>query len=148
MVVFRCYDPSSDGSGGIHWWYDRQITPEVRSAIDSALELMSREAQLDGHPKFKPLRGKCSGLAEIKIDIPIERAENSDRRPKRKRRRERTEINVRILGCNNAPNTHFTLLTGFIKKGGSDYGPACRQAHSRSKGVSKNAEKAKPCSFP
>src|SRR5262245_9077047 len=134
MVVFRCYDPRSDGTGGIHRWYEREISSEVRSAIDAVLELMSREAQLDGHPKFKSLRGKCSGLAEIKVDIPIKSAKN--KQSKKKRRRERTEINVRILGPDNPPNSHFILLIGFIKRGGSDYGPACRQAHNRKEGVS------------
>jgi hypothetical protein len=146
MVAFRCYDPSTDGSGGIHRWYGTEIGPEIRSAIDGALELMGQEVQLDGHPSFKALRGKCSGLAEIKIDIPVQ--PTSPIQKKKLKRRERIEINVRILGANEPPNTHFTLLVGFIKAGGPDYGPACLQAHRRHKGVRKNAGRARPCNFP
>jgi hypothetical protein len=135
MVVFRCYDPSADGSGGIHLWYGAQA-PEVRSAIDGTLELMAREAKLDGHPGFKPLRGKGRGLAEIKIDFAVKRDKKSE------------QIHARILGPHNPPNTEFLLLVGFLKKGGPDYGPACHQAHKRNHGVKKNARKGKPCRFP
>jgi hypothetical protein len=146
MVEFRCYDPSNNGTGGIHHWYHKEITPEVRAGIDAALELMSKEKTLESHPSFKLLRGKCSGLAEIKIDIPISGAVPVKR--KGKKGRKRTQINVRLLGPNNPPNTIFILLTGFIKIGGPDYGPACKQAHQRNEGVKKNANKIWTCHFP
>jgi hypothetical protein len=152
MVTFRCYDPSADASGGIHRWYYREIPPNIQAEIDATLELLEVEPTLDGHPSFKPLRGKCLGLAEIKIDIPLEkekgRPKNKQRRKGKRKRRERTEINVRILGPDRAPNIQFILLTGFIKLGDSQYGPMCKQAHSRKRGVEKNAAKAKSCSFP
>jgi len=147
MVEFRCYDPTADGTGGIHRWYYKEITPEIRASIDSALELMALEKNLDDHPNFKRLRGKCLGLAEIIIDIPIENNEN-DARTKRRKNRNRGKINIRILGPDNPPNSQFMLLTGFVKRGGPDYGPACHQAHNRNKGVDKNANKALPCYFP
>jgi hypothetical protein len=135
MVVFRCYDPSTDGKGGIHRWHDAQASA-VRSAIDGALELMAREAKLDEHPGYKPLRGKGSGLAEIKIDFSVKHGKKTE------------QIHVRLLGPHSPPVTEFILLTGFLKKGGPDYGPACHQAHNRNKGVMKDAGKAKPCRFP
>jgi hypothetical protein len=138
MVAFRCYDPSTNGSGGIHVWYDAQ-TLEVRSAIDATLELMAVETALDGHPSFKPLRGKCLGLAGIKIDFAIKDNKNS----KRVR-----QIHVRLLGPYDPPTKEFVLLTGFLKKGGSDYGPMCKQAHNRKRGVQRNDQKSKPCRFP
>jgi hypothetical protein len=138
MVAFRCYDPSTDGSGGIHLWYDAQIA-EVRSAIDATLELMAHEAVLDEHPSYKPLRGKCGGLAEIKIDLAIRGAQNPKKIEK---------IHVRLLGPHNPPTREFVLLTGFLKKGGPDYGPACTQAHNRARGVERNSQRAKPCLFP
>lgn len=153
MVAFRCYDPSDDGSGGIHRWYYRELSPEIQSEVDATFELLSTEMNLDGHPSFKPLRGKSgSGLAEIKIDVPIKKEKETEK-PKRTRkgkrkRRERTEINVRILGPHNPPNTQFILLTGFIKLGDPQYGPMCKQAQGRKRGVEKNAAKAKPCRFP
>src|ERR1700734_469755 len=98
MVAFRCYDPSANGTGGIHLWYRAQI-PEVRSAIDGALEVMAHEKSLDGHIAFKPLRGRCSGLAEIKIDFPIKRRKKTD------------HIHIRLLGPHNPPNVEFVLLT-------------------------------------
>src|SRR5262249_13524064 len=131
MVTFRCYDPSADGGGGIHLWYQQQV-PEVRSAIDGALEVMALEARLDWHPNYKPLRGRCAGLAEIKIDFALDGE----------------QIHVRLLGPHNPPTIEFLLLSGFLKKGGPEYGPMCRQAHNRNRGVIKNAGKGKPCRFP
>jgi hypothetical protein len=150
MVAFRCYDPSADGTGGIHHWYYKEISPEIQSEIDGALELMSLEAKLDeNHPSFKALRGKGLGLAEIKIDIPVlDDTPTAGKRKGKQKRRKKTEINVRLLGPNEPPNTCFILLTGFIKLGGSDYGPACRRAHQRRKGVKRNANKVRPCHFP
>lgn len=151
MVSFRCYDPSIDGSGGIHRWYYREISPDIRSEVDATIELLSVEAKLDGHPNFKALRGKSGrGLAEIKIDIQIKKgnAQPKQRRRRKRKRRERTQINVRILGPDNPPNKSFILLTGFIKLGDSQYGPMCKQAHSRKRGVEKNAAKARSCRFP
>jgi hypothetical protein len=138
MVAFCCYDPSTDGSGGIHLWYEA-LAPKIRSAIDATLELMAVETTLDEHPSFKPLRGKCRGLAEIKIDIEIKDSKN----PKRTHK-----IHVRILGPHNPPTKEFLLLTGFLKRGGPDYGPMCKQAHNRTRGVQRNEQKSKICRFP
>jgi hypothetical protein len=133
MVAFWCYDPSGDQSGGVHRWYDEQF-PKVRSEIDGALEVMQHERVLDdlGVKRFKRLRGKCAGLAEIKIDFKLG-AE---------------KINVRLLGPYEPPTTEFILLVGFLKKGGPDYGPACRTAHNRHRGVKRRARKKQPCRFP
>jgi hypothetical protein len=60
MVAFRCYDPSADGTGGIHIWYQAQL-PAVRSAIDAALELMSGEAIL-GAPSIQAVAGQILGF--------------------------------------------------------------------------------------
>jgi hypothetical protein len=135
MVAFYCYDPSADGDGGIHIWYQAQV-PAVRSAIDAALEVMSREDVLDEHPAFKPLRGKCSGLAEIKIDFAIKKGAKTEK------------IHIRLLGPHAPPTAEFLLLTGFLKKGGPDYGPACHQAHNRNRGAQRDANRVKPCRFP
>jgi hypothetical protein len=148
MVAFRCYDPTTDGSGGIHRWYDRDISPEARSAIDGALELMAREAKLDGHPSFKPLRGKCSGLAEIKIDVPSVGDGKQNRAKRRKKQKKKPELHIRLLGPNNPPNAEFILLTGFLKKGNTEYGPMGRQAHNRHRGVQRDERRAKDCLFP
>lgn len=158
MVAFRCYDPSIDGSGGIHRWYYREISPDIRSEVDATIELLSVETKLDGHPNFKALRGKGGrGLAEIKIDIQIKKENEEPKKQNRKsrrkgkrrrKRRERTQINVRILGPDSPPNRSFVLLTGFIKLGDSQYGPMCRQANTRKRGVEKNAAKARSCRFP
>jgi hypothetical protein len=40
------------------------------------------------------------------------------------------------------------LLFGFRKRGGSDYGPACRSALNRKRGVKRNGQRARPCHFP
>jgi hypothetical protein len=142
MVAFYCYDPSDDGTGGIHIWYMEQL-PAVRSAIDAALEVLSHEVTLDENPAFKPLRGKCSGLAEIKIDFPTpNKNSNNDKKKKS------AQTHVRLLGPHEPPTVEFVLLTGFLKKGGPDYGPACHQAHNRHRGIQRDASRAKPCRFP
>src|SRR5580692_2593157 len=135
MVACACYDPSADGHGGIHIWYQAQL-PAVRSAIDAALEVMSHEAVLDEHPAFKPLRGKCLGLVEVKIDFPLKQGKRTE------------QIHVRLLGPHDPPTTDFLLLTGFLKKGGPDYGPACHQAHNRNRATQRDGNRAKPCRFP
>jgi hypothetical protein len=135
MVAFRCYDASADGSGGIHLWYHAQI-PEVRSAIDGTLENMGRETVLDERPDFKPLRGKCAGLAEIKIELAIKRYKKIEK------------IHIRLLGPHDPPTTEFVLLSGFLKKGDPEYGPMCKQAHNRHRGVQRDARRTKPCLFP
>jgi hypothetical protein len=153
MVAFRCYDPSDDGSGGIHSWYYREISSDVRSAIDGALELMAREAKLDGHPSFKSLRlgRRCLGLAEIKIDLPVtsnEKSKSDHKKSRKKKHNKKTEIHIRLLGPDNPPNVEFILLIGFLKTGNHQYGPMCKQAQNRKKRVTKDATRAKPCRFP
>jgi hypothetical protein len=81
MVAFRCYDPSANGRGGVHAWYN-SLSPEFRAEIDSAMELLGLEDSLDDVPEIKPLRGVCEGLTEIKIDFRLGE----------------TEVHLRILG--------------------------------------------------
>jgi hypothetical protein len=40
------------------------------------------------------------------------------------------------------------LLYGFRKRGGPDYGPACRAALNRKRGVEHDGRRARRCRFP
>jgi hypothetical protein len=132
MVAFRCYDPSANGSGGVHAWYG-QLSPEFRAEIDSTLELLSLEKSLEGLPEVKSLRGACEGLTEIKIDFTLEDA----------------QIHLRILGFDGPDKDEFTLLTGFQKeKNNAIYGVECAKAHERKDGVIRDGRRAPPCGFP
>lgn len=132
MVAFRCYDPSGDGSGGIHIWYS-DLSPEFRAEVDSVMELLSLERSLDDVPEVKLLRGACVGLAEIKIDFSAGR----------------TEVHLRILGFYGPGKNEFTLLTGFQKeKNNAVYGVECAKAHERKDGVIRDGRRALPCGFP
>lgn len=101
------------------------------------LELAGRDKTLEESGRFKPLRGKCRGLTEILIDFEIDR---DDHHASRK------QVHIRILGFGTADD--FVLLFGFRKRGGSDYGPACRSALNRKRGVKRNGQRARPCHFP
>jgi hypothetical protein len=132
MVAFRCYDPSADGSRGVHAWYT-QLSPEFRAEVDSAMELLSLEKTLVGHPEVKPLRGACEGLTEIKIDFALGSS----------------EIHLRILGFDGPGKDEFSLLTGFQKaKNNAVYGVECTKAHERKEGVTRDGRRAPPCRFP
>ena len=132
MVAFRCYDPSSNGSGGIHAWYS-QLSPEFRAEVDSVMELLSLEQFFTGIPEVKPLRGACEGLTEIKIDFSLGA----------------TEIHLRILGFDGPDKEEFTLLSGFQKvRNNAVYGVECARAHERRDGVLRDGRRAPPCGFP
>lgn len=132
MVAFRCYDPSADGSGGVHAWYS-QLSPEFRAEIDSAMELLALENSLTDSPDIKPLRGACEGLTEIKIDFEFDGA----------------EIHLRILGFDGPDKDDFTLLTGFQKQNNNAiYGVECAKSHERKNGVIRDGRRAPPCGFP
>lgn len=137
MITFLCYDPSSDGSGGIHEWYDR-LPSRYRSQVDSVLELLAKDpSDFYFQDEVKSLRGACEGLTEIKIDF----SEQANGKAKK--------VHLRILGCEAADKREFILLGGFEKiKGNVEYGPACRSAHGRKWGVEHDARRARPCRFP
>jgi len=132
MIAFRCYDPSGDGSGGVHVWYN-QLAPEFRAEIDSTMELLCLEKSLAESPEIKPLRGACEGLTEIKIDFKFGTA----------------KIHLRILGFDGPDKSEFTLLTGFQKQNNNAiYGVECLKAHERKEGVIRDGRRAPPCGFP
>jgi len=119
MISFRCYDPSAGGGGGIHGWYNG-LRLQHQAEIDATLELLSLEDSLEGVAEIKPLRGACEGLTEIIIDFQLEE----------------TLVHIRIIGFEGPSRNEFTLLTGFEKsKHNAVYGPYCRSAHERKKGV-------------
>jgi hypothetical protein len=133
MVAFRCYDPSAEGGGGIHGWYDG-LRPDFRAQIDAALEILALEDNLNEIAEVKPLRGACEGLTEIIIDFQVGKE----------------KVGIRILGCDGPGRDEFTLLTGFER--GKDtaaiYGFHCPQAHQRKQGVMHDGRRAPPCRFP
>lgn len=132
MVAFRCYDPSADGSGGIHGWY-RALPSAYRAEIDAALELLALERALTGVDGVKALRGACEGLTEIIIDFEIAGVTH----------------HIRILGFDGPGAREFTLLTGFEKlKDNSIYGFYCNQAHERKEGAIRDGRRAPLCRFP
>ena len=102
MVSFRCYDPSTDGNGGIHSWYNG-LPPSYRAEVDAVLELLALENNLSEIPEVKALRGACEGLTEIKIDFAL------------KEGKKERGIHLRILGFDGPVKDEFTLLTGFEK---------------------------------
>jgi len=134
MVAFRCYNPSDIERRGFHAWYDG-LSPDFRAAVDVELRLAERDRSLEESGRFKSLRGRCRGLTEILVDFVIDRDDAT----------RSEEIHLRILGFGTAND--FVLLLGFRKRGGSDYGPACRSAHNRKRGVERNGRRARPCRF-
>jgi hypothetical protein len=131
MVAFYCYNPSGLKGRGFHAWYDH-VSPEYRSEIDVVLELIERDATLEESGLFKDLRGRCSGLTQIKIDFPDDRAR-------------RGETHFRILGYGTPDR--FVLLCGFQKHSERDYGHACRSANTRKRSVEKDGRRARRCRF-
>jgi hypothetical protein len=145
MVAFRCYNPSGTARRGFHVWYDG-LSPEFRAAVDVELGLAQRDRSLEESGRFKPLRGRCVGLTEILIDFVSEIDDDADAGAPRQRRRHRPQdLHIRILGYGTAGD--FVLLLGFQKHGGSNYGPACRSAHNRKRGVERDGWRAQPCRF-
>jgi hypothetical protein len=130
MISLRCYDPGS-GGGGIHNWYDQQISEAAQGAVDAALEMLIQENNLDDLRHYKPLRGACDGLDEIIVDLP--------KGPK-----------YRILCFRGPAQREVTLLFGFEKtsRGSADYASPCWAANRRKEGVVRDGRKAPPCRFP
>jgi hypothetical protein len=137
MITFLCYDPSADGTGGIHEWYDG-LPSRYRSQVDSVLELLAKgPGDFYSQDEVKGLRGACGGLTEIKVDF----AEQTNGKEKK--------IHLRVLGCEGSDKREFILLIGFEKiKGNTEYGPACRSAQGRKWGVKHDARRARSCRFP
>lgn len=128
MVAFRCYESKTDG---VCHWLNRQA-PEIRAEIDAGLATLQLLKNLRGQELVKRLRGKCSGLIQIKFDIWLD---------------DGTRALVRILGYASEKD-EFVLLHPFIKTGEPDYGPACRKAFNRQKQVMRDGKRAPRCSFP
>jgi hypothetical protein len=133
MIAFRCYDPSTDESGGIHAWHKHDLTPTFQAHVDTALEDLALEDDLESAPNVKPLRGACKGLTEVQIDFG----------PKGK------VIHIRILGFEWPWRRVFTMLNGFQKTSQNiSYGPHCRSAHTYKDKVIHDGQRAKRCRFP
>jgi hypothetical protein len=133
MISFRCYDPSSDGSGGIHAWY-RGLSPTFQAQIDSALEDLALERDLESAAIIEELHGACEGLLEAQIDFGPNK---------------RNQIHVRILGFEWPRRRIFAMLVGFQKTPENiSYGPHCRSALGHKDGVLKDGQRAKRCHFP
>src|ERR1700719_4494719 len=126
MISFRCYDPSADGGGGIHGWYDG-LRPQYQAEVDATLDLLTLEDHLEGVAEIKPLRGACEGLTEIIVDFWLKK----------------TLVHIRIIGFKGPGRNEFTLLTGFEKsKHNAAYGAHCRSAHQRKDGVERDGRRA------
>jgi hypothetical protein len=142
MVAFRCY------SGRDSW--RAAIPAEFDDEVDTAVEVLQQRRSLGDERYFKELRGKCEGLTEVRVDFELELDDPRSRsvlgRRAGSRRPRRPQIHIRILGFGTADD--FVLLYGFQKRGGSDYGPACRSAHNRRRGVIHDGRRATPCRFP
>jgi hypothetical protein len=133
MPRLRCYDPSGDGGGGIHGWYDG-LSPVFRAQVDTVLELLALEDDLDAVPEVKAMRGACVGLTEIEINFYAAQQ----------------KVSLRILGFVGPDRGDFTLLTGFerSKDTAATYGFHCPQAQQRKEGVMGDGKRAPPCRFP
>ena len=123
MVAFWCYNL---GVVGIDRWYDGLPT-DVRAEVDAALELIQATTIEDAEDAedLKPLRGRCGGLTEVKIEFVL----NGQ------------QYHLRILGVYGPGRSDFTLLWPFFKHGGPDYGPACRSANTRKRGLEKHDDR-------
>jgi hypothetical protein len=136
MVAFRCYSPSGERRRGFHAWYDA-LSAEFRAIVDTQLELIGHDDSLEASGQFKALRRRCLGLTEIKIDFLEINPDET----------EGDKVHIRILGFGTAAD--FVLLLGFRKYGDSQYGPACRSALNRKRGVERDGRRrTRPCRFP
>jgi hypothetical protein len=131
MIAFRCYDPSDDGSGGIHRWYNT-LPDEIRGEIDAVLEAMQLETSLASHRFVEAMCGACKGLSRITFKVNFSGE----------------EIHIRILGFDGPERRQFTLLRGFEKQADADYGRMCWAAHRQKEGVEHDGSRAPPCQFP
>lgn len=133
MIIFRCYDPSSDGSGGIHAWH-RSLSSAFQAQVDTTLEDLALERDLESANIIEALRGACEGLLEVKIDFGPD---------------EDNLTHIRILGFQWPKRRVLTMLVGFQKTPENiSYGPHCRSAHGHKDGVLRDGQRAKPCRFP
>jgi hypothetical protein len=135
LWTFRCYDPSKDGRGGFHGWYDA-LTGDVMAEVDRALDILSRERTW-GLPTYKDRLGRCLGLGEIRIDISIGASNDKDRLRR-----------FRILGFLGPGRREFSLLVGFEKITGAEYAVECPKAYHRMNGVIRDGSRAPSCEFP
>lgn len=149
MVAFWCYDPSDDGSRGFNAWRAR-LPLYYRARMDTTLRLLVPNGAfaraLADEDTVKPLKGRrCAGLIQIKVDFAVyaPQGELLPRRKKHKRKKRRPEIHIRILCFRWPGRDDVTLLHGFLKKGEPDYGPACRTAFNKMRGVQKYEGTAK-----
>ena len=147
MVAFRCYAAGGIGGEGHRDAWRAALPPEFYGDVDGQLELLQQHQSLEDRRYFKELRGKCTGLTEIRIEFELEpddvrvRHERTD-----PRRRKRPKVVIRILGFGSAGG--FVLLYAFRKRGEPDYGPACHAALNRKNGVDRDEQRARPCVFP
>jgi hypothetical protein len=138
MIRFECYDPSSDGSSGIHAWY-LGLVPTFKAQMDAALEDLALERDLDSAELVETLHGACEGLLEVKIDFVLRRKEG----------RRKENIHIRILGFEWPERRTLTLRRGFQKTPADiSYGPHCRAALGYREGVMKDGRRSLPCRFP
>jgi hypothetical protein len=136
MVAFRCYNPTGAAAEARCAWRT-PLAPEFDSEVDAQLELLGRDRTLEASRQFKELRGKCTGLTEIIIDLELGPDEQ---------RKKAEKVHIRILGFGTADD--FVLLYALRKRGGPDYGPACHAALNRKLGVQRDGWRARPCRFP
>jgi hypothetical protein len=133
MIAFRCYDPSTGGSGGIHAWHNHDLTPAFQAHVDTALEDLALEDDLESAPNVKPLWGACEGLTEVQIDFGLKGK----------------VIHIRILGFEWPWRRVFTMLKGFQRAPHNiSYGPHCRSAQTFKDKVIHDGQRAKRCKFP
>jgi hypothetical protein len=150
MVAFRCYSGTSAGERHDDAWR-AAIPAEFNGEVDAELELLQQHRTLQDKQYFKPLRRRCAGLIEVRIEFELELDDprtqhESMRRRKGRSRPERPKVIIRILGFGSADD--FILLYGFRKYGEPDYGPACHSALNRKRGVEHDERRAPPCQFP
>ena len=146
MVAFRCYGTTrADGAHRDRW--RAALPPEFNGNVDAELELRQLDRVLE-EPYFKDLEHRCEGLIEIRKEFWLG---PEDPRLRHERtlpngRLRRLKVVIRVLGFGSA--TDFVLLWAFRKRGGPDYGPACRSALIRKAGVERDGKRARPCRFP
>jgi hypothetical protein len=124
MRTVRCYCLGQDG--GFRGWYDSQPN-EVKARIHSVLELLCALPHWRQTPFYEPLRGKCDGLGEIKVELQ--------------------GAHYRFLGYEDSDKGEFTILRWFRKETNADYGSHCPQALKRKEQVLKDASRSEPWPF-